>query len=108
MTAAGRQPFRFRLRTLLLLMLVIGVALGWRVERARRQRKAVQFVQQVRGTYAYDFEYDEAGQRLVDTKPHGPIWLNDRLGVDFFNTVVQVSLSDEPVRDISPLANLPG
>ena len=48
-----RRWLRFSLRTLLVLMTVLGVALGWlgvQVNRVRKQRDAVAWVQQVGGT----------------------------------------------------------
>ena len=45
MDTPGNNPkyrfFRFRLQSLLLAILVLGLALGWKVERAKRQRDAV-------------------------------------------------------------------
>ena len=54
-TKRKRRFLRFSLRTLLLVMLVLCVVLGWTVNRAQ-QRRAVQAVKEMGGSVIYDFE----------------------------------------------------
>ena len=100
---------RFRLRTLLLVMVAVCFALGWKVERARKQRNAVNMVLQMGGTVGYEYEgpfinepHGIVGPRLP--KP-APEWLIKRLGIDFFDEVVSVDLPERVV-DLKPLGKL--
>jgi hypothetical protein len=80
-----RHFLRFTLRTLLLLMLIVCVALEWKVERVRKQREAVTWVQKSGGGVNYDYQRDDNGQPIPDAEPPGPKWLIKTLGIDFFD-----------------------
>ena len=100
-----RRFLRFTLRSLLLLMLVVCVALGWKVERARKQRDAVNWVQKFGGSVDYDYQIDDNGRPIPNAEPPGPKWLLKQLGIDFFDDVVSVNLTKATqVSDVSPLA----
>lgn len=71
-----RRFLRFSLRTFLLVILVGCVALGWKVERARKQRETVNWIQQMGGMALYDYQID-------DNFNPGPEWLRRHLGIDF-------------------------
>jgi hypothetical protein len=91
-----RGFFRFSVRGLLLLILVIGCGFGWlaRVVRIGQvQRRAVAAIYQAGGWVMYDSEWDEA-QNPSTWKPTWPKWLVDRLGVDYFGSVVFINLHD--------------
>ncbi len=75
---------RFRLRTLFALMVVVAVCLGWWSHRARQQRVAVAAFKHV----SYDFEE----QRLTKP-PYWPAWLVEALGVDYFASVTELTVS---------------
>ena len=89
-----RRLLRFSLRTLLIFMLVVCVAAGWKIERVRKQREAVAWVHEMGGTVKFTAER------------RGPEWMRKRLGRDFFDDVVGVALHNTQVSDLSPLANL--
>jgi hypothetical protein len=91
-----RRLFRFSVRGLLLLILVIGCGLGWiaRVVRTgQTQRRAVAAIYQAGGWALYDTDWDE-GQAPTAWHPRWPRSLVDRVGVDYFGTVVFVNLHD--------------
>jgi len=98
-----RRSFRFSLRTLLIFMLVVGGAAGWKIERVRKQREVVAWVHEMGGRVTY-----EPRGSFLEHLVAGPEWLRERLGRDFFDDVQKVLL--EPkfslVSDVSPLANL--
>ena len=54
------------------------VWLGWKIERARKQREAVAWVQEL------------GGELSCDSESPGPQWLRKRLGRHFFDDVVRV------------------
>jgi internalin A len=103
-TRTGSRPWwsyvRFRLRLLIAIVLLIGASLGWIVNRVRVQREAVAAIRSAGGQVFYDWEWKN--RRLARNsrvnKPRGPKWLLDRLGVDYFNHIVYVSLT-EPASD---------
>ena len=80
---------RFSVRGLIVLVLVVGFVLGWFVRRAHLQSEAVAAVRNAGGTVAYDWE-DNEWHPVQGGKPGGPKWLADRLGPDYFDTVIAV------------------
>lgn len=96
-----RRFLRFSLRTFLVVLTLTGVWLGWQVNRADRQRKAVTWVEQMGGVVRYNYEVNEEGH-YVDPKPTGPEWLRD-----YCHQVVAVDLGETLVSDLGPLAHLP-
>jgi len=104
-TKPKRRLLRFSLRTLLIFMLVVCVAVGWKYERVRKQREVVAWVQEMGGLVYYDFELDERGyERITETPGHE--WVRKWLGRDFFAEVTGVELNFTEVSDVSPLAEL--
>ena len=89
-------------------MLIVCVTLGWKVERARKQRDAVTWIQKFeRGAVVYDYERDDNGRPVPNAEPPGPKWLLKQLGIDFFADVVYAKLVEATqVSDVSPLARL--
>jgi hypothetical protein len=100
--------FRFRLRTLLLGILVLGLALGWKIERAKRQREAVAWVLQAGGKVRYAHEKTDACGYALPGEPPGPKWLRDLVGIDFLDNVSTVYLAGRPVSDLARLADVAG
>jgi internalin A len=82
-----RRYLHFSLSSLLLLVLVIGVWLGWKVHRAHVQRDAVVAIKRTGGWVAYDWQRS-MGFIQRDKKAKYPGWLVDLLGVDYFGNVV--------------------
>lgn len=100
-----RRILRFTLRSLLLLMLIVCIALGWKVERARKQREAVIWIRSMGGSVAYEYQRDNRGHRITNAEPPVPKWLVKQLGIDLFDEVVYVELVDaKQVGDVSRLA----
>ena len=102
-----RRWFQFRLRTLLIAILVLSVPLSWfavRKEKARRQREAVEEIERLGGTVFYPYD-----GLLVPPKR---TWLRKLLGNDFFDkvdSVTYVNFGPEVITDSSlePLEGLP-
>jgi hypothetical protein len=108
MTAAPNSPPRkrrwlqFSLRTLLIVMLVVGAICGWignRLQRARHQEQVVEQLTKLGASVCYDFEWEEFGEdplafTLLDFEsprtPPGPKWLRSLVGDDCFRRVVGV------------------
>ena len=95
------------LRMLLLLILVAALWLGWRVDKARRQRRAIAQVEKYNGYVRFDYEYAN-GNEIQGAQPWGPKWLRRHLGDDYFREVSQVIYVDQPLSDatLAPLADL--
>jgi Leucine Rich repeat len=91
-----RRWLQFSLRTLMVLMLVLGCGFGWlgmKVKQAREQREAVKAIRAVGGDVVYDYqEFADDFVVLHAPKPSSPEWLRERLGEDFFHNVVRVNL----------------
>lgn len=101
---------RFRLRTLLIAVAIIGVGcalVGDRYVRGRREHAAVEAMQRT-GVgivfITYDYEVDASGRYLHRAEPSAPEWLRSFLGDEFFNHVVDFKSAD--VQDASVFRNL--
>jgi internalin A len=93
-----RLAFRISVRTLIVLVLVMGGGLGWIGHRARVQRQAVAAIEKAGGSVGYDFEWfdrnTDPSTLLSDPWPFSdpwPKWLVDAVGTDYLSNVVTVS-----------------
>jgi internalin A len=98
-----RRFLRFSVRGMIVLVLVIGVWLGWIVHSARVQRQAVAAIERAGGKVAYDWEYVHRSRwsgKLIypspNPKPIWPKWLIQALGPDYFGDVVSVRFLPDP------------
>ncbi len=87
-----RDWFRFSVRGLLVLVLVLGVWLGWLVRRVKAQQEAVRTIQQAGGFVQYDWELYR-GLTIPGARPPAPDWLVKLIGIDYFGKVVVVRLN---------------
>ena len=95
--------FRFSLRTLLLLITVFAVWLGFTVSAARRQREAVSAIFSAGGRVSYDFGKFPRRGKMDEINPRprptiAPDWLRERLGDDFCSNVVSVGFDQKNVQ----------
>ena len=67
-----RRWFQFSLRTFLVLMTVFAVWFGWAMNKAREQRKAVAWVEELGGAVWYDYQVDEDGRESTPAELPGP------------------------------------
>jgi hypothetical protein len=81
-----RHLFRMSVRTLLILVLVLGGGLGWVFRLAHAQRDAAAVIKEASGYVRYDWE-------LKDEKRWWPEWLAKIAGVDFFGHVVHADIA---------------
>jgi hypothetical protein len=84
-----RRYLRFSVRRLIVLVLVIGVGLGWIVRQAHVQRDAVAAIREAGDEAWYDWEWKN-GNPVPNGRPSWPKWLVDRIGVDYFGRVTKV------------------
>ena len=85
--------YQFSLRTLLVFVAVGGIGLGWlgvRLQRARKQKEAVEAILMLGGSVSYDCEFDEDGNLVDRVDSTVPAWLLRMLGPDFFYEVTHV------------------
>lgn len=86
-----RRRFAISLRASMLLILLVALLIGWKVDRAHMQRRLVAAIRAADGEVEYDFQ--SAGAAV----PSGPIWLRRLVGDEYFQEVERVVLlSDEP------------
>jgi hypothetical protein len=116
-SAPRRRWPRFRLRTLLLLVVIIAIPLGWNVNRARDERRVVSELEKLSARILYDYQVPQINgvYRFSQTaRPPGPEWLRNSLGQEYFVDVVQAMI-DGPGPDgrfadndtLAQLAKLP-
>ena len=105
-TPKRKRWLRYSLRTLLVVITILCIALGYWTYRAKRQRAVVKWVEENGGEVHYDFELDEYGYTIKAAKPPSPKWMQAFLGNDYLATVVHVRLENSEVKDVEPLAQL--
>ena len=99
------------MRGLIVVVLVIGGWFGWIVRSARIQSEAVAAIERAGGFASYDWEWKD-GLPVANGARHAPRWFVDRIGVDYFGTVVRVycnaysRLSDDVMSQIGRLTDL--
>src|SRR5262249_53785384 len=88
-----RRRFGVTVRALMVLVVVVGVGLGWFIRGVRLQRDAVSAVERARGHVGYEWEYKD-DQPVPGGTPRAPApdWLLKRVGVDCLYSVVSVGL----------------
>jgi hypothetical protein len=116
---------RFTLRVLLAIMTALCIGLAWWTQRAREQKRIAEQIRLSGGGIVYDFDAENTPNwiaskspmwsaqlvdedfdgEIVDDQSTVPRWLLDRLGVDFFHTIIQASVSDcDELREIDSLS----
>jgi hypothetical protein len=101
------RRLKISVRVLMLLVLTVGVLLAWRVNRARRQREAVEAVKEFGGEVYYDFEFVTGplktpqatwgpnprwGRQTPGRNPPAPNWLRRTVGDEYFQEIAYVRL----------------
>jgi hypothetical protein len=110
-TGSWRRPFRFSVRALVVVVLLIGAGLGWIVRQAHVQRDAVAAIMSAGGSVEYDWEWSD-GKFVPRGKPPAPRWLLALVGVDYFGHVTSVGLNSSSSTDdratsfVAPLTQL--
>ena len=100
-----RRWFQYSLRTLLILTTVVAALFAWWSDRGRQQRAAVAAIKVAGGNITYDFEAQN-----FSAPRRWPVWLVNRLGVDYFAHVVMVHFgaSGATNNDLKRLGSLVG
>jgi len=99
-----RRRFRFSLRTMLAVVVLLSLPLGWfalKMREAERQRRAVEAIRKAGGLVVYDYEMERLESRLQPDPP-GPEWLRKLVGEDLFWSVVFVHPSSTFADDDMP------
>ena len=81
---------RFSVQGMIVLVLAIGIWLGWLVRSARFQHEAVAAIRKAGGDVSYDWQWKD-GSPIAGGQPFYPLWLVNNVGVDYFSSVVAVS-----------------
>jgi hypothetical protein len=95
--ARKRRWLRFSLRTLLVVVVLLSVPLGWfalKMREAERQRRAVEAITEAGGWVRYDWALDESGRDSGRQGPPAPAWLLKLVGEDLFSDIACVHLAD--------------
>ncbi len=109
MAGPVRKGFVLSLRSAMLLVLLSGLWMGWRVNRANDQRRAVAAIRRTGGGISYDYQFSVSkGYRNPNARPWAPAWLRNWLGDEFFQEVTSVQFLNRPLtdHDLAPLASL--
>lgn len=114
--SSKRRWWQFRLRTLLIAVLVLSLPLGWlswRLKQAADQRRAVGAFRDAGGLVGYDYgpQYERdlpnspaLGGPGPAPEPPWPEWLRDRVGDDFFFGIKEVNF---PIMFVNPPSAFP-
>src|SRR4051812_31854710 len=102
---------RLTVRTMMVLVLVLGGVLGWVVHRARVQRDSIAVIRRDGGSIAYSWQWSNGSPVSSPPKTPWADWVRQRLGPDFVDTVNYVDLTggrcgDESLRAACRLPRL--
>lgn len=90
-----RYRFVFRLRTLMIVVLLVALFPGWRANRAYTQKRLVAQIKAAKGSITYDFQVfrpgGSPGIRKKPAAPPGPDWLRNWIGDEYFQEVAGVT-----------------
>ena len=107
-----RRSIRLSVRALMVVVVFLALGLGWVVQRARVQREAVAAIVKTGGQVVYEWGRIPGGGLNPNGQPRGPKWLVERLGVDYFGSVVIAQLgpkgTDAEMEHIGRLSRLQG
>jgi hypothetical protein len=107
---ARRRYLRFSVRGLILVVLAMGVWLGWLVRSARIQREAVAAITKAGASVEYNRGWT-SGDYIPGRKPSKPGRLANLIGVDYFSHVTDVwllsssTVTDEVIAQAGRLAH---
>ncbi len=104
-TKPRRRRLALSLRTLMILVLIVGGFLGWQARRASLQRQAVAVITAAGGRVQYDYavEARKKSGKWINDPPHpwAPDWLRRSVGPEYFQDVAWVFLNNKnPVEEI--------
>lgn len=111
MTGPSKHPLyrphrfwpRFTLRVLLVAITALCIGLAIWTHRAREQARIVKHIEEHYGSVIYDWE-PQPTPKMNDARSPVPAWLLDRLGEDFFHSVVWAHVrSDVDMEQVSRL-----
>ena len=104
-----RRQLRFSLRSVMVLILILGGGLGWFIHRAHIQQDAVAAIRQAGGSVIYEWQWKD-GSFDPSGKPRVPGRLLDRLGPDLIYRVKRVDIGQGRADDslMSPVGRLDG
>ncbi|WP_442485084.1 leucine-rich repeat domain-containing protein [Aeoliella sp. SH292] len=107
-----RSLFRFRLRTLLVVMLLVSVACGYlgkHLYRKSIERPIVARIEAAGGQVGYDYQWSPSlANHMSEADPPGPQVIRLLLGEDIFTSVETVWLSGANTNDdVKQVCNLP-
>ena len=77
-----QRHLRISLRRLIVLVPVLGSALGWIVSRAKIQHDAVAAIERTGGSVKYQWEWKDEGP-ISSGKPKWPKWVLDHIGPNY-------------------------
>src|SRR5687768_7415220 len=94
-----RPWFQFRLRSLMVFMVIISIVLGafgWRLQRARQQAKAVAILRRLEAGVSYEayVRFDDLWSYDPNRDSSIPAFIRQSLGDDFFDDADQVAIAE--------------
>ena len=110
-----RRWLRFSLRTFFIVITLLCIWLGFKVNAAHRQHEAVEAILRVGGEVTFDYQLvsvpnspDEFTTNL-NASPPGPAWLRNLIGDEYFREVVEITIEDRAIAesDFAQLAKVP-
>jgi Leucine-rich repeat (LRR) protein len=95
---AAKPHLQFRVRGLIMLVILVAGCLGWMVNSARRQRSTVQAIVRSGGGVQYDWQFRD-GHFVTRRSAPWRKWLEDRVGSDFLDDVTWVKVGRHGISD---------
>ena len=90
-----RRFLQFSLRALLVFVLLVSLGMSWlavKLEKARRQKEAVEAIERAGGFAKYDYQFHDHKLIALSAESPAPKWARALLGDDFFHDVTVMGL----------------
>jgi hypothetical protein len=108
-----RRWFRFSLRSLLLLVVVVAIPLGWNVNRVQHQRAVVEELRKLNAQIRFDYQSPPLFPEFRKPTSEPPMWVRKLFGDDFFAEIEDILIpqgnervNDDTLAQIATLTHL--
>ena len=98
---SSRRWLGFSLRTLFVVVTALAVWLGYQTNRATKQRRAVERLQELQVQIIYDWQNNRGdfGTIIPNASPPAPDWLRRLVGEHYFTRVVALNFEQTETSD---------
>ena len=100
------RRWRYSLRFVMVLTLVLAICLALPVKSVLRQKAGRQWVNSQNGHVLFAHQFDPKTNQYDHSARPAPEWLVDLVGIDWFTSVLSITLDNQLITDLTPVVEL--